>query len=174
MCRRAMPSPSGSLTRALRRHIPVGFLGLSIEFPAVRDYTGPNPHRVNPVLLQLIRNLSPGQAPVLRIGGDSTDMSWVPARGVKAPPYRTYRLTPGWLATTAALARDLEARMTLGVNLAADQTALARAEAVAYLRTIGRARIAALEIGNEPNVYGKIPGLKIAPRPLPPGQAPRL
>jgi hypothetical protein len=145
------------------RHIPPGYLGLSIEFPAVRDYTGSNPHRINPVLLQLIRNLSPGQAPVLRIGGDSTDMSWVAAPGVKAPRYRTYRLTPGWLSSTAALARDLNAQMILGVNLAANQPALARAEAQAYVRTIGRARIAALEIGNEPNVYGKIPGLKIAP-----------
>ena len=145
------------------RHIPAGYLGLSIEFPALRDYTGSNPRRVNPVLLQLIRNLSPGQAPVLRIGGDSTDLSWVAAPGVKAPRYRTYRLTPGWLSTTAALARDLGAHMTLGVNLAANQPALARAEAQAYLRTIGRARISALEIGNEPNVYGKIAGLKIGP-----------
>jgi hypothetical protein len=144
------------------RHIPAGYLGLSIEFPAVRDYTGSNPHRVNPVLLQLIRNLSPGQAPVLRIGGDSTDMSWVPARGVTAPPYRTYRLTPGWLATTAALTRDLGARMTLGINLAANQVALARAEAQAYVRAVGRTRISALEIGNESNLYGKIAGLKLA------------
>jgi Glycosyl hydrolase family 79 C-terminal beta domain len=144
------------------RHIPAGYLGLSIEFPAVRDYTGSNPHRVNPVLLQLIRNLSPGQAPVLRIGGDSTDMSWVPAPGVKAPPYRTYRLTPGWLWTTAALARDLGAHMILGINLAANQVALARAEAQAYVRTMGRNRISALEIGNEPNLYGKIASLKVA------------
>jgi hypothetical protein len=146
------------------RRIPTGFLGLSIEFQAIRDYTGPNPHRLNPVLIKLIRNLSPGQAPVLRIGGDSTDLSWVPAPGVKAPGYRTYRLTPSWLATTAALARRLQARMTMGINLAANQPALSRAEARAYLRTIGRQRISALEIGNEPNVYGKIPGLKLGPK----------
>jgi hypothetical protein len=146
-----------------QRRIPSGFLGLSIEFQAVRDYTGANPRRVNPVLVGLIRNLSPGQKPVLRIGGDSTDVSWVPASGVRAPDYRNYRLTPGWLATTAALAHRLKARMTMGINLADNQPGLSRAEGRAFLRTLGERRIAALEIGNEPNVYGKIAGLKIGP-----------
>src|SRR5690242_20138069 len=54
------------------RPIPPGFIGFSFEFPAVREYTGPNPHAINPVLVQLIRNLTPRQAPVLRIGGNST------------------------------------------------------------------------------------------------------
>jgi hypothetical protein len=144
--------------------IPRGYLGLSIEFQAVRAYTGTNPQAVNPVLIQLLRNLSPGQAPVLRIGGDSTDLSWVPARGVTPPAYRTYPLTPSWLATTAALARRLKAHMMMGINLAANQPALSRAEARAFLHVIGRARLSALEIGNEPNVYGKIAGLKLGPR----------
>ena len=138
------------------RLIKPGFLGFSLEFQAVRAYTGNNPRVVNPVLLQLIRNLSPGQPPTIRIGGDSTDVSWVPTRGVTPPPYVNYQLTPSWLATTAALAHDLDARMTMGLNLAADEPKLAGAEARAYLKTIGLGSIAALEIGNEPNVYGKI------------------
>ncbi|HEY5189557.1 MAG TPA: hypothetical protein VII87_11020, partial [Solirubrobacteraceae bacterium] len=138
------------------RRIAAGFLGLSIEFQAVRAYTGTNARVINPVLLQLIRNLSPGQPPTIRIGGDSTDVSWVPTRGIKPPPYVSYALTPSWLATTAALAHDLGARMTMGVNLAADEPRLAGAEASAYLKTIGARSLAALEIGNEPNVYGKI------------------
>ena len=162
-------SPAGAVPVRISRsahgpRIARGYLGLSIEFQAIRDYTGANPRAVNPVLIQLIRNLSPGQPPVLRIGGDSTDLSWVPAPGVMAPPYRTYPLTPGWLATTAALAHRLKAEMTMGINLAANQAALSRAEARAYLRTIGRARLSALEIGNEPNVYGKMKGLKIGPK----------
>jgi hypothetical protein len=152
----------GSGGRATK--VPAGYLGLSIEFQAVRDYTGSDPRHINPVLVQLIRNLSPGQAPVLRIGGDSTDMSWVPARGVKPPDYEAYPLTPSWLATTAALARTLKAHMTMGINFADNSPKLARAEAEAYLRTIGRTRISALEIGNEPNVYPKIKGLKIGPK----------
>ena len=138
------------------RRIKAGFLGLSIEFSAIRAYTGHDPNHVNPVLVQLIKNLSPGQAPVLRIGGDSTDMSWVPIPGVAPPAVVSYDLTPSWLATTSALARTLGARMILGINLAANRRALARAEARAYVRSFGSSSIEALEIGNEPNVYGKI------------------
>ena len=69
------PGPVGRQTTS-------GFLGLSIEFQAVRSYTAPT-RRINPVFVQLIRNLTPDQAPVLRIGGDSTDASWVPAPGTR-------------------------------------------------------------------------------------------
>lgn len=154
----AIAGPTGpTLTIGDRpgRLIRPGFLGFSLEFQAVRAYTGNNPRVVNPVLLALLRNLSPGQPPTIRIGGDSTDVSWVPTPGVKPPPYVSYRLTPSWLATTAALAHDLGAHMTMGVNLAADQPRLAGAQARAYVKAFGHRSIAALEIGNEPNVYGK-------------------
>ena len=141
---------------AAGRPVPRGFLGLSIEFQAVRAYTGTDPAAVNPVLQALIRNLSPGQPPMLRIGGDSTDISWLPAPGVRRPPFRGYRLTRGWLATTAALAHDVGARMILGLNLAADEPALDAAEARGYLAAFGRASIEGLEIGNEPNLYATL------------------
>ena len=79
---------------------------------------------------------------MLRIGGDSTDVSWVPAPGVKPPPYVTYRLTPSWLATTAALAHALGARMIMGLNLAANEPALAAAEARAFMRSARPATLA--------------------------------
>ncbi len=56
-------------------------------------YTGRNPRAVNPVLVQLLRQLCPGQTPVLRIGGDSTDATWWPMRGVIPPGGVTYSLT---------------------------------------------------------------------------------
>jgi hypothetical protein len=151
--------------------VPAGFLGLSFEFQAVRTYTGSDPRAVNPVLVQLIRNLTPGQAPVLRIGGDSTDVSYVPGRGVHPPPYVDYRLTPSWLATTSALQRQLGARMILGLNLAANQPALASTEARADIAAFGPRAVDALEIGNEPNVYSKVTvehtvfGLPVSARP---------
>jgi hypothetical protein len=143
-------------TKTVGRPIRAGFLGLSIEFQAVRSYTGTNAKQINPVLVQLIRNITPGQAPVLRIGGDSTDVSYVPAPGINPSPFATYALTPSWLATTGALAHQLGAHLIMGVNLAADQPALAADEARAYVKAFGRSSIEALEIGNEPNVYGKI------------------
>ena len=140
------PLPSAltiSLPRtATGRRVPDGFLGFSFEFSAVRAYTGSDPRAINPVFEQLIRNLSPGQDPVLRIGGDSTDVSYAPSPGVTPPPYVAYALTPSWMATTAALAHQLGARMTMGLNLVANDPALAAAEARDYVRAFGRAAIA--------------------------------
>lgn len=137
------------------RPIRAGFLGLSIEFQAVRSYTGPDPRRINPVLVQLIRNITPDQSPAIRIGGDSTDQSWVPTRRLAPPPQVTYGLTPSWFATTGALARVLGAKLTMGLNLGANQPALAADEGRRYERGF-KSALAAFEIGNEPNVYDVI------------------
>src|ERR1035437_6473875 len=148
----ALPTPTAT-------GVPIrpGFLGLSFEFEAVRAYTGSDAAAINPVLVQLIRNLTPGQRPSLRIGGDSTDRTWWPVHGTPTPAGVKYRLTRGRLATTRALARTLGARLILGVNLAIDRPALAAAEARALLSGLGRSSVAALEIGNEPDVYNRYP-----------------
>jgi hypothetical protein len=170
------PAADPSLTLSVKpnahgRAIARGFLGFSFEFQAVRTYTGSNPRKINPVLVQLIKNVTPGQAPVLRIGGDSTDVSYAPAPGVRPPAYVDYRLSASWMATTAALADRLGARMIMGLNLAADQPGLAAAETRAYIKAFRTGSIEALEIGNEPNVYGKITvyhtvfGVPVAARP---------
>src|ERR1700735_4640840 len=58
-----------------------GFVGVSFEYRALHIYTGRDPRAVDPALLGLLSGLTPGQAPVIRIGGDSTDGSWWPIRG---------------------------------------------------------------------------------------------
>jgi hypothetical protein len=152
-------APTVALPATTATGVPIrpGFLGLSFEFEAVRAYTGSDAAAINPVLVQLIRNLTPGQRPSLRIGGDSTDRTWWPVHGTPTPAGVKYRLTRGWLATTRALARTLGARLILGVNLAIDRPALAAAEARALLSGLGRSSVAALEIGNEPDVYNRYP-----------------
>ncbi len=137
------------------RPVAPGFIGASTEFWAVKDYTGRDPSHINPVLVQLLRNLAPGAQPVLRIGGNSTDQTWWPTRGVIPGGGVKYGLTKGWLRTTKALAQALNAKLILGVNLAAGQPALAAAEARAFVSGIGRQYIQAIEIGNEPDVYGQ-------------------
>jgi hypothetical protein len=139
------------------RPMPPGFIGLSLEYPALHIYTGRDPTAIDPVLLQLIRQLAPGQAPVLRIGGDTTDSTWWPIRGVIPPGGVTYGLNKGWLRTTHALAADLGAHLVLGINLAADRPALSAAEARALLEGIGAKYITAFELGNEPDLYGVFP-----------------
>jgi hypothetical protein len=136
------------------RAIPAGFLGLSLEYTSVQAYAGDDPLAINPVLEQLIRNLAPGQSPVLRIGGDSADASWWPVAGMARPPGATFTLTQRWMHVTRALAAALRARLILGINLEAGSPALAGAEGSALLDGIGRSSVTALEPGNEPELYG--------------------
>jgi hypothetical protein len=157
------PNPNPTLVKVkvsaarVSKPVPPGFIGFSFEFQAVRDYTGSDPHAINPVLVQLIRDVAPGQTPVLRIGGNSTDVTWWPVPGMTPSPGITYTLTRSWLATTRALAVDTGAKLILGVNLRLDSTTEAAAQARAYRAGIGARHIEALEIGNEPELYSVFP-----------------
>jgi hypothetical protein len=134
-----------------------GFLGLSLEYWAIDSYAGQNPRAVDPVFEALVRNLAPGQSPVLRIGGDSSDWTWWPVTGRIRPPGVTFALTPRWAAVTRALTRALRARLLLGLNLEADSSSLAAAEADALLSALGSQSILAFTLGNEPSLYGIFP-----------------
>ena len=162
------PGPAGATTndqivsatvggQASGRPQPTGFVGASLEYSALHVYTGRNPNAINPVLIALLRNLVPGQTPVLRIGGNSADATWWPVPNTIPPGGIRYGLTPGWLRTTGALARALGARMIMGVNFAGDRPDLAAAEADALLSGIGSKYIQAFEVGNEPDVYAMFP-----------------
>jgi hypothetical protein len=52
------------------------------------------------------------------------------------------------------VARALDARLILGINLAADSRKVAGIEARVLIRGIGRQSLEALELGNEPELYG--------------------
>jgi hypothetical protein len=143
------------------RTVPFGFLGLSLEYPAVEAYAGTDPAALDPVFVQFVRNLVPGQAPVLRIGGDSTDRTWWPTAGLARPPGVSYAITERWLEVTRALARALRARLILGLNLEADSPALAAAEAGGLRQGLGSGSIRALELGNEPDLYATFPWYRL-------------
>jgi hypothetical protein len=131
-----------------------GFLGLSIEYPSIEAYAGTDPTAINPVFVQLIRNLTPNQSPVLRIGGDSTDWEWWPVPNMRKPGGVRYTLNQTWLSVTEALTRQLDARLILGLDLEANSLPLASTEAKQFVDGFGRQSIEALEPGNEPELYG--------------------
>ena len=79
--------------RATGNRIAAGFLGLSFEYWAAANYAGKNPNAVDPVLVQLIRNLMPDGGGSLRIGGVTTDWTWWPVHGVAQPGGVNYTLT---------------------------------------------------------------------------------
>ncbi len=131
--------------------IAPGFVGLSLGYKAIELDAGTDPAALDPVFEQLIRNLAPGQSAVLRIAG--ADEAWWPVPHTPRPPGVNYNLTNGLLAVTRALAQTLDARLILGINFEADSATVAGAEARALVSGIGREWIAALELGNEPELY---------------------
>lgn len=145
---------TGITGASVGKPVPAGFVGISIELKALEQYAGQNPRAVDPVLVDLIQDIAPDQVPVLRIGGDSTDWSWWPAPHVRRPPGVRYTLTPTWMRVAHALAAQLRARLILGVDLEANSRVVASAEARAMVDQIGRTHVAALELGNEPELYG--------------------
>ena len=149
-------------TTSSGRAIAPGFLGLSLEYPAVTTYAGNDPKAVNPVFEQLIRNLAPGQSPDLRIGGDTTDWTWWPVPGVAKPGGIRLSLDKNWVNVTAALAHAVGARLILGINFELDSKTDAAAEAQALINGIGQSSIEALELGNEPELYGSFSWYKNA------------
>ena len=151
------PAPAGAPR-------PAGFLGVSLEYSALEAYTGANPAALDPVFIQLLRNL--GQPLVVRIGGNSSDATWWPVRGMSRPPGVSYALSDAWLASARELATRLGAKLILGVNLAAGRPRLTETEASALVRGVGPDNLAALELGNEPDVYGMFPWYRKRGRPV--------
>lgn len=137
--------------------LPSGFVGVSLEYRTVAGSEQPGAGGADPVLAQLIRNLAPGQTPVIRIGGDSTDWTWWPVPGLRRPGGIIDSLSPAWTAQARALAVSAGARLILGVNLEADNTIITSSEARHLVDGIGRRRIQALELGNEPELYNALP-----------------
>ena len=155
----ALRAPAGTPMVTVGRDLPVnpiapGFLGLSMEYTALLPYAGHN--GLDPVFLRLIRQLNPGQSPVLRIGGDTTDWSWVRVPRTVKPPGVIYSVRPPWLRGLHGLVQASHAHVILGVNLEADSAAVAAAEARALIGAVGASSVQALELGNEPELYGTL------------------
>lgn len=137
------------------RRIPAGFLGLSLEYPAVLAYAGSDPAAIDPVFVRLIRRLTAGGQVVLRIGGDSADRSWWPVAALAHPPGVSYALTHRWLDVAAALVRKLGApKLIVGLNLEAGNPQLAAAEVRALDGGLPPGSVLAFQLGNEPELYG--------------------
>jgi hypothetical protein len=139
---------------ASSRPIAPGFVGLSIEYTGLEGYAGTDPAAVNPVFEALVRGLAPGQAPVLRFGGDSTDWTWWPVPGLSKPPGIQYSLGQRWFSVTRSLAQAVGARVILGINLEAGDPRVSAGEAGALIAGVGRGSVQALELGNEAELYG--------------------
>jgi hypothetical protein len=108
-----------------------------------------------PGIVALLRPVAAAQGGPLtvRVGGASADEAWWnPGHRRPRPPAVRQDIDAGTLRALAGLARGLDARVTLGLDLQDGDTANALAFARAARRSLG-ARLEALEIGNEPDLY---------------------
>jgi hypothetical protein len=139
--------------RQVGRKIPSDFLGFSYEAPVL---SGDDFDVRNTGLVNLLANLGTG---TLRYGGHSVELTgWSRSPRPKADG-ESGVLTPKDLDRVFAFSRVTGWKVILGLNVAHGDTTLAADEA-AYAVSQGGAQLLALEIGNEPDLYVRIFGLR--------------
>jgi len=152
------PATQLGSARALQP-IPQGFVGASIDYCQITNYMrGPGAGRV---LANLVHALAPAGT-LLRIGGEGPEQP--------CPLHARHPVAPEIHAVQRLLA-VLPARVMLGVDLRAHQLKLVRHDVTELVRAIDprppHARIAAFELGNEPDLtprYGpSVPEDKVGP-----------
>jgi hypothetical protein len=136
------------------RVVPRSFLGLSIEWDSVVPYTGPRAGR-RAALLRVLAPLerAAGSPLRLRIGGDTADQAWFNPDHRARPPTVLQDVGPATLDAIAWLAGGLGGPVTLGLNLALADPGNAARLARAAQRRLPPGALAAVEIGNEPDLY---------------------
>ena len=136
------------------RAIPPSFLGFSIEYPDLPDYTGTAqaPNRVFTRLLQQLGAYGNGP-PSLRIGGNSGDQSWWNPGGAPRPPGVFNDIGPDWVAGLAGTVAEARTPVLLGLNLGLNDPSNATALLDAVTSTLPPGSVDGVEIGNEPDLY---------------------
>ena len=155
----AAPATVTVSAKPVTRPRPGDFVGLAFTYSALALWSHSGP--ADPVLVRLIRNLTPTGRPSLRIGGESADRSWWPIAGYRQPIGITYDLGPAWTEIARRLAQATNAQLLLGLELEADRPEIDKIEARELLRRIGRRYVQSLQIGNEPQLYTGIPWYKM-------------
>jgi len=121
--------------------VPSNFLGLSHEWSMLNRYMGNSTIGVNQTYRTLLNNLTEyGSDPlVIRVGGNSTDLTGA---------------SSAWTDLDLVnLATASHNSFILGVNLGSDSASLAVSQAQNDVNVMPAGSIAAIEIGNEPDLY---------------------
>lgn len=130
-----------------------GAVGLSAEaFELSSDHLNAGHHR----LVRLMRMLGPS---VLRIGGNSVDFSWWTSSGEPRPAWATNTVTPTDLSALSGILAATRWRVLLGVDLGHFEPTRVADEA-RYAKKILGASLLGIEIGNEPDDFGRAQKLR--------------
>ena len=135
------------------------FLGFSQDATVVPSETGTLEQGVNPILVQLYRNLSDpgGGTPVLRMGGTDFDAAWWNPGFNPNPFGLKWDLTPDYFQAVSHFLSVVHGKAILGVNFAINNPQIAVDEVHAAQRYFAPGQILSYEIGNEPHVYFERP-----------------
>ncbi len=135
--------------------IPSSFSGFSLEHGDVLNFTGKTSTTINPVFVQLLNNIGNfnNGAPILRVGGNSSDSSWWNPNGLPKPRGIIYDITAIDFSSLEASLSKTGSQLILGLNLGQNNPSIAVDEAKAALSNLAPGRILSLEIGNEPDQY---------------------
>ena len=122
------------------RAVPDSFLGMCHEWK-VFPYAGTNFQVINPIYVELIRNLSMrgGGPMVMRVGGNSQD-------DLTGAP-RDYSLN-----AVASLCKQANTRLIYGLKLYKSDLNLIRQQIAAGLKVMPRSCVLAWQLGNEPDL----------------------
>lgn len=130
-----------------------GAVGLSTEANALGTVYLNADHKR---LARLMRLLGPS---VLRIGGNNVDLSWWTSGGEPQPAWATNTVTPADLASLRKFLKATHWRVLLGVDLAHFDPSRVADEG-RHARAILGGDLLGIEIGNEPDDFGKKPKLR--------------
>lgn len=124
-----------------------GFVGLSFD---ARELASPLWGSADSNLTLTLGELD---RPALRFGGNGVDRSmWWTSTGEPAPEWADVTVTPEDLERVAAVADEVDAAVTLDLDLGHDDHARA-ADMAAHAQDAFGARLLAVSIGNEPNGF---------------------
>lgn len=143
--------------RSSGRTVPEHFQGFSLEWPTVRIFAGSEAFGLNGPNMELIRLITNEgrSAPVLRIGGGSSDLTyWDPTGTAPRGPRRKIAVTPDMLRTLGSFADRTGMPLLPGVNLTEDeQNPIEMTQAL--VEGLPREKLMAVELGNEPELFPK-------------------
>jgi len=144
----------GVRSRLPSRRVPGSFLGFSIEYNSVLDYTGSYVPGLDAPFAAVVSRLGAfgGGLPSLRFGGVSTDESWWDPNGKPAPSGIHISLNPYWVNGVGSFEQAERTPLIFGLNLGQPSTSYALNWAKEATTAFGR-RVT-FEYGNEPDLYG--------------------
>ncbi|WP_249010964.1 glycosyl hydrolase family 79 C-terminal domain-containing protein [Conexibacter sp. DBS9H8] len=144
-----VPSAAGTV-------VPDSFLGLSTEYWDIPTLAARHASVTRVLALLHV----PGDGPLLlRVGGDSASETVLALRRRRRPAWARFTIGRRWFRALGAIVRAGHLRIYLDLNTAQGSPAATVAWTRAALAALPPGALQALEIGNEPDLFGTWPGM---------------